>query len=76
MRITRSRQAKERARALPGSLAAHTTITPESRDLAGDIGARIRALESIRNALDQAMSADPLGIRRYHVGLTIETIEK
>ena len=48
------------------------TITPRSRELVGDVSARNAALERIRNELDQALKADPLGVTCLHVALSVE----
>lgn len=63
-----------RARHGVGSVLVVASIEPIDRVNAGDVYARNAALERIRNQLDQALKADPAGVRRYHVSLTSERI--
>lgn len=65
-----------RARHGVGSVLVVATIEPLDRVNAGDVYARNAALERIRNQLDQALKADPAGVRRYHVALTVENVTK
>jgi hypothetical protein len=48
------------------------TVSPQTRKDLGDVYARDAALERIRNELDQAIEADPLGLTRLHVALSVE----
>lgn len=57
---------------LSGSVLVHVTIDRTARAKGGDVFTRNAALERIRNELDQALRADPLGVTRLHVCLTIE----
>ncbi len=65
-----------RARHGVGSVLVVATIEPADRARVGDVATRIGALERIRNELDQALKADPVGVRRYHVALTVENVTK
>lgn len=65
-----------REKTIRGSVLVHVTIDRAARVKCGDVFTRQAALERIRNALDQALLADPLGVRRYNIVLTSERISE